>query len=322
MTVNTLTAYFKNELAKLNYDGLADSKGITWSLGYCQGDGVNFPREEITQQEAAALCDRLLKGKYRSAAKRAIDKGMTLEVGGDFGPDVTDKYYELELTDLEDEACEMLSDAVDEDLKEIAGRLANDGYAFLEATPIENEPEIMFTKELPRFTLTVSKTNTDWITGLFDDVDDEDSLAWSESLMKDIIDGKSKFFDAKIEILDRDNEDDDSAIATAYTCCVFVDSNQDARKQIGEHLYEHISDAISEARQVLGMERPEREAVFAQRRENQRRQYLAEKELEKQRQAQAELDALAQEAREEQVRTDSLWSSLSLGNSMSTPAIA
>lgn len=322
MTVQTLTAYFKNELAKLNYDGLADSKGITWSLGYCQGDGVNFPQEEIGQQDAEALCDRLLKGKYRSAAKRAIDKGMTLDVGGNFGSELTDKYFEPGLTDFEEKACEMLSDAVDEDLKEIASRLANDGYAFLEATPIESEPEIMFTKELPRFTLTVSKSHTDWITGLFDDVNDKDALAYSESLMKDIIDGKTKFFDAKIEIFDRDNEDDDSAIATAYTCCEFVDSNQDARKQIGEYLYERISEAISEARQVLGMERPEREAVFAQRRENQRRQYLAEKELEKQRQAQAELDALAQEAREVQERTDSLWGCLSLGNAMSTPAMA
>lgn len=322
MTVQTLTAYFKNELAKLNYDGLADSKDITWSLGYCQGDGVNFPQEEISQQEAATLCDRLLKGKYRSAAKRAIDKGMTLDVGGDWRSEVTDKYFEPELTDLEDKACEMLSDAVDEDLKALADRLKNDGYAFLEATPSESEPEIMFTKELPRFTLTVSKIRTDWITGLFDDVNDEDSLAWSESLMKDIIDGKTKYFDAKIEIFDRDCEDDDSAIATAHTCCEFVDSNQDARKQIGEYLYERISEAISEARQVLGMERPEREAVFAQRRENQRQQYLVEQELEKQRQEQAELDATAQELREKQERTDSLWSSLSLGNAMSTPAMA
>ena len=325
MTINTLTAYFKYELSKLGYDDMAVVKGgIEWRLSYCQGDGVDFPHVSLCESDAIILCDRIMSGKHKAAVKRALAKGLEVSAGGKYSAEFNDYNCDPELTVLEMAACEEFISRIDEDLKSLEQRLKNEGYEYLDATPSEDEPEIAIERNLGRFKLVVSKTNCDWFD-LFGCDDDED-MEGDNRVMQGIIKGEDKYFDLKVELFDRCDEDSDSSLATTYLSASILNTTETLMSVYGSDIRSMVTEAVEEARTDLDMRNVARDERKAARAEARRQEYLAERER-KDREAEAEqarIKALAEEEakRKAEAHELSMWAGLTLSGSPASNGFA
>lgn len=317
MTENTLTAYFKYELTKLGYDDIAAVKGgIEWQLSYCQGDGIHFPHVTLCQDDATILCDRIMSGKHKAAVKRALAKGLEVSAGGKYSAELNDYNCDPEMTVLEMAACEEFISRIDEDLKSLEQRLKNEGYEYLDATPSECEPEIAIERNLGRFKLVISKTNCDW-HDLFG-CDDEDDNAYDYETMQSIIRGDEKYFDLKVELFDRCDEDSDSSLVTRYLSACALSTDEKLKSAYGMEIRSIVIEAVDEARSALDMRNVARDERKAARYEARRQQMMAER-LEEQRKAEAEqarIKALAEEEakRKAEAHELSMWAGLKLSD--------
>ena len=140
MTVRTVTEYFRRELDAAGYD-LDD---IGWSLGYCQGDGMDFAGR-VGRDEVIRLYTRLMGGV--SEVWDALSSGEvsvevtrtshhyhhynTMAVTVEWDEDRLREAYdftEQQLSRLED-----FRSRVEEDVRDVSRRLEKEGYAILEA---------------------------------------------------------------------------------------------------------------------------------------------------------------------------------------------
>ncbi|HDZ9326795.1 hypothetical protein D6V10_07345 [Vibrio cholerae] len=321
MTTNTLTAYFNSQLKSLGYDDIARENNTTWSLNYCQGDGVFFPEAKLHSDDAKKLCDRLMTGKHRAAVKRAIDKDIEFSAGGKYDAEYEDWRMSSDPTPLEREACDLFVEAIKQDLKDLASRFESEGYAFLEATPTEDEPEIVSTRHLGRLRVVVSKCNEDWFD-LFG-CDAEEDIQNDTEVMQSIIKGELKFFSLKVEVFDLTTldefEDYDAldSLATNYLGGCVLGINEDFNAAFRCEVRGQIHELVSECRVLLDMERPEREAFFAAVREQKRLEILAERDRQESEQRAAELRALAEAEKEAEELEMAKWSGMVLNTSVS-----
>ncbi|CAH7364059.1 conserved hypothetical protein [Vibrio crassostreae] len=314
MTVDTLTAYFKYELSKLGYDDIARTKGLGWQLSYCQGDGIDFPHATLCEDDATILCDRIMTGKHKAAVKRALGKGLEVSAGGKYSAEFSDYNCDPELTTLEMAACEEFISRIDEDLKSLEQRLKDEGYAYFDATPSEDEPEIVIERNLGRLKLVVSNTNCDW-HDLFG-CDDEDDMVSDYETMQAIIRGEEKYFDLKVELFDQRDEDSDSSLVTTYLSACALGTDEKLMSAYGMEIRSIVTEAVDEARTVLDMRNITRDERKAAREEARRREYQAAM-LKAQREAEAEqarLKVLAEEEakRKAEAHELSMWSGLML----------
>ncbi|EGQ7973499.1 hypothetical protein I7Z51_002421 [Vibrio parahaemolyticus] len=322
MTTKTLTAYFNSQLKSLGYDDIAQKNDTTWSLGHCQGDGVFFPAATLYSEDAKTLCDRLMTGKHRAAVKRAIDKDIEFIAGGKHDAEYEDWRMSLDPTPLEREACDKFVEAIKQDLKDLANRFETEGYAFLEATPNEDEPEVVITRNLGRLRMVVSKCNEDWFD-LFG-CDAEEDVENDTEVMKAIIQGEIKFFCLKVEVFDLTTldefEDYDALknLATNYLGGCTLRTDEKFNDIYRSEVRGQITELVSECRDLLDMKRPEREAVFEAIREQERLNIIAERDrLESERRA-AELKAIAEAEKAKEEREMTKWSGMVLDNSASS----
>ncbi|WP_432782811.1 hypothetical protein [Vibrio parahaemolyticus] len=317
MTEHTLTAYFKYKLSKLGYDDIAEKKGLGWQLSYCQGDGIDFPHATLCEADATILCDRIMTGKHKAAVKRALGKGLEVSAGGKYSAEFNDYNCEPELTSLEMAACEEFIVLIDKDLKSLEQRFKGEGYAYFNATPSEYEPEIAIERNLGRFKLVVSKTNCDWYD-LFG-CDDVDDMEGDNRVMQGIIKGEDKYFDLKVELFDRSDEDCDSSLATTYLSACILNTSETLMSVYGRDIRSMVTEIVDEARTALNMRNTARDERKAAREESRRQEYMAERER-KDREQEAELariKALAEEEAQQKARAHelSMWSGLSLSGS-------
>ncbi|HBC3404764.1 TPA: hypothetical protein KDY05_002039 [Vibrio parahaemolyticus] len=321
MTTKTLTAYFNSQLKSLGYDDIAREDKTTWSLGYCQGDGVFFPEAKLHSDDAKTLCDRLMTGKHRAAVKRAIDKDIEFSAGGKYDADYEDWRMSSDPTPLEREACDLFVKAIKQDLTDLASRFESEGYAFLEATPTEDEPEIVSTRNLGRLRVVVSKCNEDWFD-LFG-CDAEEDIQNDTEVMKSIINGDLKFFCLKTEVFDLTTldefEDYDAldSLTTNYLGGCTLGKDEDFKATYRSEVRTQIQQLVSECRDLLDMKRPEREAVFAAIREQERLALLAERDRQESERRAAELKAIAEAEEAKEQLEMAKWSGMVLDNSVS-----
>ncbi|MDW2323197.1 hypothetical protein R7127_23305 [Vibrio sp. 1159] len=322
MTTKTLTAYFNSQLKSLGYDDIAREDKTTWSLGYCQGDGVFFPEATLHSDDAKTLCDRLMTGKHRAAVKRAIDKDIEFTAGGKYDAEYEDWRMSSDPTPLEREACDLFVKAIKQDLTDLASRLESEGYAFLEATPTEDEPEIVSTRNLGRLRVVVSKCNEDWFD-LFGS-DAEEDIQNDTEVMKSIINGDLNFFSLKTDVFDLTTldefEDYDAldSLTTNYLGGCTLGKDEDFKATYRSEVRTQIHQLVSECRDLLDMERPEREAVFAAIREQERLALLAERERQESERRAGELKAIAEAEEAREHLEMAKWSGMVLDNSVSS----
>lgn len=134
-STSLVTLHFERQLERRGYP----THDIRWSLGYCQGDGMAF----YGRVDAQACADRLLRGKVRAAAKRAIGKAtasLTItrnSYGNHYSHfntmEVALETYSDTMTKLEASALADLEQAIELDMRKISKELEAEGYRILEA---------------------------------------------------------------------------------------------------------------------------------------------------------------------------------------------
>lgn len=234
--------HFKTALDALNYP----SSKIHYSLGYTQGDGMRFigPIEEC---DAIALADRLMRGKGKSAAKRAISKGCTLEITSNshryFHYNTMsvqhEDYYASDLTELESQSFEQLVENIEADIKSTSQSLERDGYAISEASSevfALDDKERTFTTD--RFTVTIKEVEpiNEELHFLQDVMTEEDIPL--------IIEGKKRFFSLMVEISINATE----GILYSSGSLPMLEFNEKDSKAYRAYKREMISEAIANAR--------------------------------------------------------------------------
>ncbi|MHB8697766.1 MAG: hypothetical protein ACYC9J_06980 [Sulfuricaulis sp.] len=244
--------YFAREIKKHGYD--VPPKDISYSLGYCQGDGMSFTGSFLGH-EMKDVCRRLFRGYGGKIFPiiRALTKGAsirinridhhychynTVRIEGD--DDATDT------TPLEHECFIEFVKAVEEDVRDICKGLEKEGYAILEAFGYHGEEENVRTFRTKHFELRISELAEDSDID-FGDVD--------EQFYDDLIQEKLRIRHVKVEVfhLDENGEVIDE-IGSSHLGEVCI-TNGAMDRSYGGYRQQMINEAISEARTAMGMQK-------------------------------------------------------------------
>ena len=140
MTVRTVTEYFRRELDAAGYD-LDD---IGWSLGYCQGDGMDFAGR-VGRDGVIRLYTRLMGGisevwEALSSGEVSVEVTRTSSYYHHYNTMAVsvewDEEHLREAYDFTEQQLSRLEDfrsRVEEDVRDVSRRLQKEGYAILEA---------------------------------------------------------------------------------------------------------------------------------------------------------------------------------------------
>lgn len=243
--------HYKKALAFL---GFGDCQKVYWSLGYCQGDGMAFEARIEGDGLKKMIQERFYAKDFRYFEKY-VDQGlaynlthsghyshwnsMSCEVDWDvlrnFENDLMPHLY----AKLEARAIE-LRDEIDEYVKEVSKQLEADGYAILEATPMESEPEVVREYKTARFTVLILKVHDDDPDPFSGDEDSD----WA--VVQDIIAGKSIYYCPRVEVLDEYDE----VIGEATGSGMLANPKTEGRFLHGELRY-LVKEALTDARAAL-----------------------------------------------------------------------
>lgn len=238
-----VTQYFRGQLKHLGYD----VKDIEWSLGHCQGDGMAF-YGDLSGSGLIAVARRVMRGTGRQkfAAYRAINKGCGVAIErNDYGRhyahyntmSVHDKWDSDEMTADEEEAFCSLVAAIDDDIRVISRRLADDGYAILEA--FRWEKECMRTFSTANFELRIIEVPESPDNMMHDEYDDQ--------AFTSLIAGKWRITGVRAEIWQREDGEAVECLGDATLMGVWVEQDSSDRTY-GGYLRGLIADAVAEAR--------------------------------------------------------------------------
>lgn len=248
--------HFKRALAFLGFGECE----VMWSLGCCQGDGMAFKNGRVDGDGLKKIVRERFYAKDQKYFFKYIDQGLALTIDQsghythwnsmtvdvdwdqlrDFEADLPDHIYQK----LEDRACE-LRDEVNEYVKEVSQQLEADGYAIIEGTPCESDPDIVREFKTRRFTLRISKVHDD-DPDVFSGDEDSD---WAR--IQDIISGKDTYYHLRVEVLDEDDE----VIGESTLHGLTGSRETEGRSFYGERRF-LIKAAIAEARSVFPKEAP------------------------------------------------------------------
>lgn len=225
-----LSKHFATELAALGYP----TEDVRYSLGYCQGDGVAFygrvsgegldrliarlmPPPLLQASTGASLSARLI-GAYRerlmqqehtertavlrNSVSLTLSKNRSLHLFDHYNtidveiavdvPEGTDEEAERRLHALAGE----LHRLVEEDVRAAARRLANEGYALIEATPHEPLELRCFETEQLRVRVVALKDEC------FGAPDSGDPAA-DRAELRDLIEGRACYCAIQVEVIDK-----------------------------------------------------------------------------------------------------------------------
>lgn len=243
--------HYKRALAFL---GFGNCEKVYWTLGWCQGDGMAFEARIEGDGLKKIIQDRFYSkdGRY---FEKYVDQGLAFnlthsgrythsnsmscevdwDVLRDFETDLKPHLY----AKLEARAIE-LRDEIDEYVKEVSRALEADGYAILEATPCESDPDVVREFRTRRFTVRVSKLHDSYPNLLSEDEDSE----WAQ--IQDIICGKLTYYNLQVEVLD----EDETVIGEATLLGMLANPQKEGRFFHGE-LRSLVREAIAQAREKL-----------------------------------------------------------------------
>ena len=293
-----LEKHFNLQLTAFGYDDIVLEDGLSWQLNYSQADGLKFPYATLHSTSIHELSDRLLKGKTKAAVTRAIKKGLEISIGGAFPAHLEEYHCSPELTNVEREACEDFILLIDKDLHDLERQLTSDGYAILDSTPSEFEPETAIKRDLGRFQLIVKKTHC----GSFSIVDDDEYFL---NDMKSIINKEAEYFDLQILLLDRQNNN--SKLNTRYLGSCSIGPTESIIKAYGCYIREMVAEMVDEARTNLNLRNVKRDKQMRDKIEADR--LLLQKRAAE---ARAEKDRIKQDKLNAQIL--SIWQGITLNS--------
>lgn len=230
-TASTLTSYFEEELRLAGY--IFHDVSVYWSLGYCQGDGMDFAGtvtcdgviqlySRLVSRISEAKNARLWKALRDGAVSVSVDRISsryhhynTMQSEVEWDTDTLRNDYGFttrQLARLED-----FKVAVVEDVKDTSKRLQREGYKLLEAcspmwfgmsrawkdTYIGDLPATVRTFRRGTFVVEIAMVQNDNL-----DIDHEDA--------KQLISGETVSYDLRVRI----TEDGDT-VFEQWTCSVF-----------------------------------------------------------------------------------------------------
>lgn len=232
MATDMLSYHFKRVAQEMGYE---DCK-VFFSLGFCQGDHVHLEGSP----EMEPLADRLLAGKHIPAAKRAVEKGFSVEIRNG---SVWDTRAIEDLTPLEEEAEQQFFEAIVEDVKDLQRDLMHEGHDLLLNLP-SHEGEVLKEFSTVNFTLKVILEQEE--DGLWDESGEED-YDWANIL--DLIHGHLHYGRIKVVVLENEYDEE---IGSAFLGGCWLHPKH-PRKSIRGSLLEKVQEAIEEARANAGL---------------------------------------------------------------------
>lgn len=256
--MNLITDYFKRELSKI---GVIEPE-VSWSLGYCQSDGVVFEGD----LDAKAWLQRILP-KFLHCAIDVLDENATMSAKSQ-GMRIHSGFVDFEYNPIVDDAGtepRILAMAVDvisdydfkSELRATCKKLADDGYTLLEACQPDgfDEQEVLYTKTYGRFRFEVIGTAASdsyspaqsWSS---DDLENADIDSDYETLLN----GSSKLLDLVAAVyLDGEYH----STFDQHLCCVHFDPRKDQGHVLKRipHIREMITDLVGELRTAFQTKR-------------------------------------------------------------------
>lgn len=260
-----LSTHFENQLSKLGYINMQ----ISYSLGYCQGDGMAW-YGEVDQECLLTLMPRLIGelvtceeitkmlqvlNDYRRYEKLNIYRNdhhychehtMSLDDSVSFSglidPEDADALNSAGVTAEQlvqwDEIWQKFIIRLRRDMRKQSIQLRDDGYKLIEAT--SRETKLVRVYSTKNFTVQIKEVETDLndVAAWFDD-----DLALG--LIDDMLNGKTKYAVLKAEVIENQHN---TIISSALIDGVFV---PEGSKHYGGYQRSLLKDAIAEARSYI-----------------------------------------------------------------------
>ena len=230
MTTGTITRYFEERLSRMGYSFNGDSD-ICWSLGYCQGDGMDFAGR-VSREGVIALYSRLVAPISEARNERLwnalCDGAVSVEISR-----ISSHYHHFNTMSVEVEwdaddlratygftarqlaRLDDFAAAVEEDVRSTSKTLEKEGYAILEAcSPMwfrlskhwkdgylgDHRSTCTRTFRRGDFSVEVSMIQNDHLDGY-----ESGDLEADHQDMLDMVAGKNVSYDLRLRILEDGN---------------------------------------------------------------------------------------------------------------------
>tara|TARA_R110001583_G_scaffold42134_12_gene134003 strand:- start:900 stop:1637 length:738 start_codon:yes stop_codon:yes gene_type:complete len=243
--MNSLTIlWFDHRLNGAGY-GSCD---LAVNLSYHTGDGVAF----YGVPDLERLAERLLVGKQREAAIRALYKGFDLVIektnlhirsNHENTMTVAPDWWAADgLSNEEAQAAALLVEIVYEDSRRLARSLAIEGYAILEGTPQEETP--IRTYRTKRYTVQISKLGDRFFS----------TASWTDDNAIDFINrvirAQAEYFGVRVTISSSNHKDCVSEVSEWGLTDTFIDPSPDCHGYIRDL----VRNCVHQYRDRLGLE--------------------------------------------------------------------
>ncbi|AWK84518.1 hypothetical protein [Photobacterium damselae] len=311
MANSALNSYFSKTLINLGYDEYEDEGLISWSLNYSQSDYVSFDQTYLCETSVMAVAKRLFGSEQRNltqAIGRIYASGKTLElsVGGSFRSEIS---CNGDITALQQNACDKLLEYIDDELKTLSCQFIRDGLSFyFDATVCDNETILDRTFGPYQFEIAIIRPEVIY------DFGDVGSMSFNMESMRAFIDGKDRYFDARLT-LSQINEDDEfdevTKIYLSTITCSSELSNKNIISLIKTEYGDQFREVFDEARRLLNKERPERDMFFYER-------HLAQQKAIAEKREQEALERRKEELEEAKLAEFNSW--VAIANAMNPTA--
>ena len=243
--MNSLTIlWFDHRLRSAGY-GSCD---LVANLSYQSGDGVAF----YGVPNLDRLVDRLLVGKQRDAAIKALDKGFDLVIektnlhltaNHENTMTVAPDWWAADgLSNEEAQAAALLVEKVYEDCRRLARSLAVEGYAILEGTPQEETP--IRTYKTDRYTVRLAKLGDRFFST--ESWNDENAVEFCDRVIR----GQAEYFGVRVTITSSTQEDVVSDVSEWGLTDTLIDPSPDCHG----YLRDLVRSAVHQYRHRLGLE--------------------------------------------------------------------
>ncbi|KSQ21502.1 hypothetical protein APB26_31430 [Pseudomonas aeruginosa] len=240
-----LETMMARNLAKHGYP----TADISWSLGYCQGDGSSFTGSLDLNVLGPRLCPEVSADIWPSiSCSLAIERLSSLRYVHEYSTRLNFDAQCIEETEAgefgglaQKVALHRLVGLLEADFVRVAQMNTSNGYKLQES--YVQEEQCVWSFKTASFLVSVSKINDDDATPFLDD-----DLEYLDKDISDVIEGKISIFGSKVVISLLDADDEPSAVlAEHYTWGHCHDSDDAALRGLRREL---VSEAIKVAREA------------------------------------------------------------------------
>lgn len=238
-------------------DGGYDMDKVYWSLGHCQGDGAcasgSISSEELEKAAHRHIADKAVRNRVIEQIREG-NMTVTITQSG--------RYYHWNSTDVDfgwfgdtddcdEEAGRQLADDIHEELKGLFRDMEAIGYDIIGATPYEAEP--VWCRRSEAFEVVITLETEEYI-----DLAEEEEY-FRQDLAK-LAAGELAVAVLAIRVYERDEWGDRGEELHAHLIGGYQYNPKEGVK-VDSEIRWTLREALNDARDVLGLSRPERELV-------------------------------------------------------------